>query len=179
MTTDDRQAPDTALNDQPSDGGGGAVGPLEAVTQERDQFKALAQRTQADFINYKRRTEEERGAIARNASGQVLGRLLNVLDDLQRAIAVVPTDAPAAWTDGIKMVALNFQAVIEAEGVTKYEPSPGDTFDPAQHEAIHYQPSDAQPAGAVLTVERPGYRTKDRILRPAQVVVARAPEPAR
>jgi molecular chaperone GrpE len=152
--------------------------PIAALEQERDQFKALAQRTQADFINYKRRTEEERGLIARSAAAQVIGKLLTVLDDLQRAVASFPSDAPSSWMDGVKLVAQNFEAIMESEGVSKYQPAPGETFDPVQHEAIYYQPTDRQPAGAVLTVGRAGYRTKDRILRPAQVVVARSPDQA-
>jgi molecular chaperone GrpE len=180
MTSDDQQrtpeqpneAHETAIADEAQ----AQPDPIAALEQERDQFKALAQRTQADFINYKRRAEEERGMIARSVSGQVLGKLLTVLDDLQRAVKSIPSDAPAAWTDGIRLVSQNFEAIMESEGVSKYDPAPGETFDPVQHEAIYYQPTDDQPAGAVLTVERSGYKTKDRILRPAQVVVARSQE---
>lgn len=174
MTSDDRQqAPEQAAEAPPNEA---QADPTAALELERDQFKALAQRTQADFINYKRRTEEERGMVARTATAQVLGKLLTVLDDLHRAVNALPGDAPSAYTDGVKLVLANFEAIMESEGVSKYQPSPGETFDPALHEAIYYQPTGEQPAGAVLTVERAGYRTKDRILRPAQVVVARSTE---
>ncbi len=152
--------------------------PMAALEQERDQFKALAQRTQADFVNYKRRTDEERLMVGRMASSQVLVRLLPVLDDLQRAVGAIPEDAPESWADGVKMVAVNLQSIMQAEGVTAYEPEPGDTFDPAEHEAVYFQPTDEQPAGAVLSVVRPGYRAADRVLRPPQVVVAQSTEDA-
>lgn len=175
MTTEDPQAAD-----QDADSGEAAdptpLDPITALEQERDQFKALAQRTQADFVNFKRRTEQERGAAARNASSQALVRLLTVLDDLRRALTSVPSDAPASWTDGIKMVFQNLSAVVQSEGVTLVEPAPGDTFDPVQHEAVYYQPTDEQPADAVLSVVQPGYRNADRVLRPAQVVVAKGPD---
>ena len=153
-----------------------AADPITALEQERDQFKAIAQRTQADFLNFKRRTDQERGMLIRNSSSQVLSRLIPVQDDLDRAVGALPEDAPEAWKDGIKMVLQNLHSVLEAEGLTKYEPAPGDTFDPAEQEAVYYQPTADQISGAVLSVVRPGYRTTDRVLRPAQVVVAKAPD---
>lgn len=150
--------------------------PITALEQERDQFKAIAQRTQADFLNFKRRTDEERGMLIRNASGQVLSRLIPVQDDLERAVGAIPEDAPDSWKQGVSMVLQNVQALLQAEGVSKYEPAPGDTFDPAEQEAVYYQPTTDQPPGAVLSVVRPGFRSADRVLRPAQVVVAKAPE---
>ncbi len=147
--------------------------PITALEKERDQFKAIAQRSQADFLNFKRRTEQERGLLIRNASGQVVSRLIPVQDDLERAVEALPPDAPDSWKDGIKLVLQNLQTLVQAEGVSKYEPSPGDTFDPAEQEALYYQPTADQPSGAVLSVIRAGYRTADRVLRPAQVVVAK------
>ena len=145
---------------------------VTTLERERDEFRALAQRTQADFVNYKRRIDDERGALARNASNHVLVKLLSVMDDLQRAVEALPSDAPDSWGDGVKIVLQNMQSLVQSEGVTAFEPAPGDTFDPAQHEAVHFQPSGDQAPGSVLSTFRPGYRTQDRVLRPAQVVVA-------
>ena len=159
--------PDVALDPLPD--------PLTALEQERDALKALAQRTQADFVNYKRRTDEERMLLGRNASTQVVSRLLPMVDDLQRAVDALPEETPGSWRDGVRMILQNLQALVQAEGVSIYEPEPGETFDPNEHEAIYYQPTDEQASGAVLSVVRPGYRSADRVLRPAQVVVAREP----
>ena len=175
------------LNDE-IDAGAGGVGaetsgaetqdessPIAALEAERDQFKALAQRTQADFVNFKRRTDEERSRLARNASNQVVSRLLPVVDNLERAVDALPPDAPSGWGEGVRLILQNLRAVIQAEGVTAFEPSPGDTFDPIEHEAVYYQPTGEQRPGAVLSAVQPGYRSSDRILRPAQVIVARDP----
>ena len=64
------------------------------------------------------------------------------------------------------------ETVQESSATAAQERAPGDTFDPAQHEAVHFQPSGDQAPGSVLSTFRPGYRTQDRVLRPAQVVVA-------
>ena len=120
MTTEDPQA-----SGAPETGEAPPAEPAPTLEQERDQFKALAQRTQADFVNFKRRTEDERAAAARNASGRVLVRLLPVVDDMRRAVASVPAEAPATWTDGVKMVLQNLASLLEAEGVTMVEPAPG------------------------------------------------------
>lgn len=172
MTIEDPN-PETEVAEEPI-----PLDPIAALEQERDEFKALAQRTQADFVNYKRRTDEERLTVGRMASSQVLVRLLPVLDDLQRAVGATPEDVPESWANGVKMIAVNLQSIMQAEGVTMYGPEPGDTFDPAEHEAVYFQPTDEQPAGAVLSVVRLGYRAGDRVLRPAQVVVAQGSEDA-
>ena len=148
------------------------------IERERDEFKAIAQRAQADFVNYKRRVEEERALIARSASGHVLARLFPLIDDLERAVEALPEDAPTSWAEGVSLILQNMRALVEAEGAIAFEPAPGDVFDPAQHEAVYYQPTAEQPPGAVVSTIRVGYRTGDRVLRAAQVVVAREAEPA-
>ena len=104
-----------------------ATDPLAVLEQERDALKALAQRTQADFVNYKRRTDQERLLLARNASNQLVTRLLPIVDDLQRAVDALPEEAPGYWGDGVRMILQNLHARVEAEGVSVYEPEPGET----------------------------------------------------
>lgn len=148
------------------------------LERERDELRAIAQRTQADFVNYKRRMEDERTLIARSASAQVLTRLFPLIDDLQRAVDGVPEDAPTSWTDGVSLILQNMRALVVTEGASAFEPAPGDVFDPAQHEAVYYEPTAEQPPGVIVSTVSVGYRTGDRVLRPAQVAVAREPEPA-
>ena len=152
--------------------------PRSELERERDELKAIAQRTQADFLNYKRRVDEERMLVARTASGQVLSRVFPLIDDLQRAVDALPEDAPASWAEGVALILQNMRALIEAEGVSVFEPAPGDSFDPATHEAVYYEPTADQQPGAVVSTVHVGYRTRDRVLRAAQVVVAREVEPA-
>lgn len=146
--------------------------PIGLLERERDEMKAIAQRAQADLVNYKRRAEEERWALARSASNGVVSKLLPIADDLQRAVDALPDDAPESWSSGLQLVSQNMRALLESEGVTRFEPAPGDPFDPAEQEAIASQPSAEHPSGAVLMTISAGYRGRDRVLRAAQVVVS-------
>ena len=145
---------------------------LEEALRERDQFRAMAQRAQADFINYKRRTEEERQDLVRNATSLMALQLLPIVDDLERSLEHLPPEAPDSWSEGVKMILRKLQALLEAEGVTGFEPEPGTSLDPAEHDAVFYEATDQYPPGAVVNVVRQGYRMNNRVLRPAQVTVA-------
>ena len=181
MRPDETEAQPASAIEAPSEAIGSEQPPEDQrseLERERDELKAIAQRTQADFVNYKRRVEEERALISRSAAGQVLVRLFPLIDDLQRAVEALPEDAPTSWAEGVSLILQNMRALIEAEGAIAFEPAPGDVFDPAQHEAVYSQPTAEQPPGAVVSTMHPGYRTGDRVLRAAQVVVAREAEPA-
>ena len=167
--TEEEQPPDYGDETQaPED-------PTAKAERERDEMKAVAQRAQADFANYKRRAEEERWALARSASHVVIGKLLPIVDDLRRAVDALPPEAPDEWAGGARLILQNALALLESEGVTPFDPAPGDPFDPAAQEAVASRPSEEQPAGAVLETVSPGYRAADRTLRAAQVVVSGGP----
>ena len=115
------------------------------------------------------------GAPAQRHTGLIL-RILTVVDDLERALALVPDDAVApGWLEGLQLVRRNLQNLLDAEGVTKIE-AEGKPFEPWEHEAIFYEETAESEEGLVLKVFRDGYRQHDRIVRPAQVSVAKAPE---
>ena len=147
---------------------------LEEATRERDQFRAMAQRAQADFINYKRRIEEERQLIGQEAASQVIMQLLPVLDDFQLALEHLHAEASASWSEGVQMIFRKLQTLLETEGVTAIRPEPGTAFDPAEQEVVYGEPSSEYPEGMVTSILRPGYRNGSRVLRPAQVVLAQA-----
>ncbi len=151
-----------------------AESPQDEVARERDQFRAMAQRAQADFINYKRRAEEERQELVRSAAGRLILQLLPIADDFRLALEHLPPEAPAAWSEGVQMILRKLQGLLEAEGVKGIEPSPGEPLDPFEHDAVFYEPADGHPPGAIVRVVRPGYRLNNRVLRPAQVTVAQA-----
>jgi len=151
---------------------------LEEARRERDQFRAMAQRAQADLINYRRRTDEERQQLSRNATNQMLMRFVPVVDDLQRAVGALPADAPESWRQGVMLILRHLQQLIENEGLVAYNPEPGASFDPVLHEAVYFQPTTEHEPGTVVTSVRAGYRSSDRILRPAQVVVAQPKDEA-
>jgi molecular chaperone GrpE len=148
---------------------------LAEIEQKADEYLRLAQRTQADFINYRRRVEEERAQQARDANIAYLQRLLPVLDDFERAMAnAAPGDLESNWGKGIGLVERNLRALLSADEVERIA-AEGAEFDPREHEGVGSQPTAEVPEGHVLHIVRQGYRKGDRVLRPAQVIVASSP----
>src|ERR1700674_1640000 len=149
---------------------------LAELEQKADEYLRLAQRTQADFINYRRRTEDERAQQARDANVAYLQRLLPILDDFERALSsAAPEDLESNWGKGILLVDRNLRGLLTADDVQRIS-AEGAEFDPREHEALGSQPSADVPEGHVLQIVRQGYRKGERILRPAQVIVASKPE---
>ncbi len=147
----------------------------EAVAEQQgkaESYLDLAQRTQADFVNYKRRAERERSDEAQAARADLLGHILPALDDLERALEHEPDELRGnPWADGLPLVARQVRLALARAGVERIG-AEGDVFDPREHEAVAYQPQAGFSEGQVAHVARPGYRLGDRIIRPAQVVVA-------
>jgi molecular chaperone GrpE len=126
------------------------------------------QRSAADFINYKRRVEQERSESSRLVSVALAINLLPVHDDLERAVQTVdPALAGLTWVQGIVNIQRKFWQMLQALGVSE-APAAGEMFDPAKHEAIARQPGEE---GRILHVVQKGYLLGDRIIRPATVIV--------
>ena len=148
---------------------------VEAEDNRRkaEAYLDLAQRAQADFLNYKRRTTQELEQKIRDANGALLTQLLPVIDDLQRALANVPADlVEHTWATGIGLIGQKLDGILQRQGLEQLG-GEGDRFDPHIHEAVAYEEHPVYDEGQVASVYRVGYRLNDRILRPAQVVVAR------
>ena len=151
---------------------------LDEALREKDQFRSIAQRAQADLINYRKRVTDERQELRRNANIDLLLKFLGVVDDLDRAMGMVPEDAVGpGWMEGLSLVQRNLAKVLESEGVTKID-ADGRPFEPWGHEAVSYQETTEGDEGIVTSVIRDGYMLRDRVIRAAQVVVSKAPEPA-
>jgi molecular chaperone GrpE len=149
---------------------------LAEIEQKADEYLRLAQRTQADFINYRRRVEDERTQQAREANVAYIQRLLPVLDDFDRALAnATPEELESNWGKGIQLVERNLSGLLAADEVQRIT-AEGAEFDPREHEGVGRQPSADVPEGHVLHVVRQGYRKGDRVLRPAQVIIAARPD---
>src|SRR5207244_4283068 len=149
---------------------------LAEIEQKADEYLRLAQRTQADFVNYRRRVEEERTQLASLANVGYILRLLPVLDDFERAMAnATPEALDSNWGKGIQLVERNLRGLLAADEITRIV-AEGAEFDPREHEALGRAPSADVPEGHVVHVVRPGYRKGDRVIRPAQVIVAGRPE---
>ena len=156
------------------------VGQIEALTTERDEATRVAeeylvalQRERAEFQNFKRRTTEERMRDLGLAGEDLIRKVLSVADDFDRAIEARPASiADDAWFDGIAAIDRKLRALLESEGVTTIDASPGRPFDPREHEAIANVPGTDRPDGEIVDEVRRGYRLRDRVIRPALVAVA-------
>ena len=125
-------------------------GELAEIAQKADEYLRLAQRTQADFVNYRRRTEDERLQQARDANLGFLQRLFPILDDFERALAnASPEERDSNWGKGIVLVERNLRGLLSAEDVQPIA-AEGAEFDPREHEALGSQPTADVPEGHVL-----------------------------
>ena len=148
----------------------------EELSREKTQFREMLQRVQADFINYKRRAEDERDEQQKHANSRLILKLLPMLDEFDLAIDHASrSEAEAAWLEGVKLVQRKFYSLLESEYVTKIEVE-GKQFDPSEHDAMTYQDSSEHQDGQILSVVRDGYKLRDRIIRPALVILAKNPE---
>jgi molecular chaperone GrpE len=159
------------------EGNEGAQAEIDSLKQQLQAAQAKAaenldgwQRAQAEFINYKNRVQRDQEMQRALMKGDLLKRVLPVLDDLERALQNRP--AGDAWADGLELVARKFQSILEAEGLARI-PAEGQPFDPNFHEAISHEPADGVESGHVIEVVQNGYMLGDRVVRPAMVRVAR------
>jgi len=143
---------------------------LAEEKEKAEKYLANWQRTQADFANYKKRTEQEKTEMVEFASSTLIRNLLTVLDDLDRALTSVPAElVDLGWTEGIKLIYNKFKATLEAQGLTQIE-AKGEPFDPHFHEAVMGQEGEE---GIVIDEIQKGYKFKDKVIRPSMVVVGK------
>jgi len=145
---------------------------LREKADKADAYLDLAQRTQADFDNYRKRmTREVRAAEARGIA-KLARELLPALDNLERALAAVgDADPDHHLSQGVRLLSAELSAALGRAGIQGFSPD-GEVFDPVQHEAVAQQPVDGAESGTVVQVLQSGYRLNETILRPARVIVA-------
>jgi molecular chaperone GrpE len=144
---------------------------LVRVAAQRDEYLALAQRTQADFENYRKRVARESALAQERGVAKLVKELLPALDNLDRALAAAAEDDPLL--EGVRLVRSELSAALARVGVESFAPL-GQKFDPALHEAMATtsQPGSGREDGTIVEVYQPGYRLGEHIIRPARVVVA-------
>ena len=152
---------------------------LEQAESDRDKYLELAQRTQADFENYRKRMARENAAAQDRGVAKVAKELLPALDHLAHALKAADTQTTSSSgtsghddvIKGFAMVSDEIVTALERAGIQAFSPL-GDPFDPNEHEAMTTQPSEGAESGTVIEVYQQGYRLNGQILRPARVVVA-------
>jgi molecular chaperone GrpE len=151
------------------------LSPLEEAKLEAAKFKEQLLRTAADFDNFRKRARKDQVEAEKKGREDILKDLLPVFDNLERAImhAEKATDVQSV-ADGIRMVIRQFGDTLGKIGVERIA-SVGLPFDPSLHEAIQQLETTEYSPGTVAAEIQGGYRTQDRLIRPALVVVAKAP----
>ena len=154
--------------------GGKQAKAIDELTRERDDYLAALQRERAEFVNFRRRTAEEREAMLGLAAEGLIRKVLGLADDFDLAVEHRPDDggAEGSWVEGIVAIDRKLRLLLESEGVTPIEASPGTRFDPREHEAVATVPNTGRPGGEIVDELRRGYRLRDRVIRPALVAVA-------
>jgi molecular chaperone GrpE len=142
---------------------------LAVKARERDEYLALAQRTQADFDNFRKRMARENAAAADRGAGKLAKELLPALDHLELALKSAGEEGDVV--KGFAMVRDELIAALGRVGIQAFSPQ-GEPFDPNEHEAMAQQPAEDAESGTVLEVYQQGYRINGAVLRPARVVVA-------
>ncbi len=151
---------------------------LMTKARQRDEYLSLAQRTQADFENYRKRMAREVAGAEGRGIARLARELLPALDGLQRALDSLEQageeqgdGADGHLAQGLRLVGAELAAALARVGIEPYSPH-GERFDPNLHEAMAQQPVEGAEPGTVVEVYQPGYRINGDVLRPARVVVA-------
>ena len=146
---------------------------LETVRRQADAERDLLRQLRADFAEFRRRVEAQRAEQASQARVDLLLQVLPVLDGFQQILAASPVERRRpGWGDEVETIERQLRDVLESEGVQRIE-AVGALYNPWLHEALQHQTSPELDDQRILAVVREGYRIGDRVIRPAQVVVAR------
>ena len=154
---------------------------LETAQQEAVNNLDASLRAQAEMANFRRRTDEDRINNAKYSNSRLISNILPVLEELDLAISHTESSAEnnvnsnGQLLEGIKLIQRKLTGVLESEGVVAIE-AVGLMFNPLEHEAVGTEETTEIDAGYVTEILRPGFRMHDRIIRPAQVMVAMAPK---
>jgi molecular chaperone GrpE len=153
---------------------------IEQLTTERDEALARAeeylvglQRERAEFLNFKRRTEQEGAAAASRAADTLRLKVVDALDDFDRAIEARPaTLADDPWAEGVAAIDRKLRGLLEREDVRPMASTVGQVFEPRLHQALSHVPGSGRPADEIVGEFQRGYWVADRVLRPALVAVS-------
>ena len=148
---------------------------MAEALREKDQFRALAQRAQADLVNFRSRVETEKMELAQRTKAGLIRRMLEIADSVDAALQEDATqEVDIAFLQGVEAIKRSFETVLSGEGVERFE-SAGEKFDPRLHEALLTTETDDAEPDTVIKVMRVGYRRGDNIIRPALVEVSSKP----
>jgi molecular chaperone GrpE len=145
---------------------------LEKLRTESQTNLEGWQRSRAEFTNYKRRTQQQISDSKQHGALEALGKILPILDDFERALSNIPDELKEhSWTSGTVLILKNIQKILDEYNIEVLDPV-GKEFDPIMHEAIGMEDSSEYASGIVTSTLQKGYKSGDKVLRPAMVRVA-------
>jgi molecular chaperone GrpE len=148
---------------------------LEKAKAEAAEYLDQWRRSVAEMSNFRKRMQREQAEFNINATARVMERLLPVLDDVDRAIAALPSgQVEDDWANGFRLIQQKLYTLLDQEGVSPI-PAAGQMFDPALHEAISYEVQPGHDEGQIIAEVARGYKLGDRVLKPSMVRVAKQP----
>lgn len=153
---------------------------INAIEEEKEEFKDKYLRALANYENLRKRAIQEKERTYSLALEEVFRKILPILDDFKRAFESFSNsekhkDDYKSFYEGIRLIHSNFENLLKTYNIEPFE-STGEQFDPAKHEAIHVVEHNDEEEGKILEETEIGYKIKDKVLRPAKVIVAKKPE---
>jgi len=161
--------PETGLSEE--EAAAGAETELDEARRQAEEYLSDLRRVAADFDNYRKRVARDAEMQRAHAAESLVGELLPVLDNLERALDASEHHEEAKVVEGVNLVRQQLVELLKRRGLEPIEAEPGGTFDPHIHEALSHQPSE-HPEGSISEVWQRGYRIGDRVVRAARVVVS-------
>jgi len=143
---------------------------LADAQRERDEYLELAQRTKADFENYRKRVAADVQAAGARGKAEVVRDVIDAVDNLERALEA-GDDGGDGLASGVEMVLGGLRETLKRHGIEAVDPK-GEKFDPNLHEALSTMPVEGTEGGVVVEVMQKGYRLGEQLIRPARVVVS-------
>jgi molecular chaperone GrpE len=172
-TPDPQDTETAAPDDAPQNGAAAEPAPLDALQKERDDLYDRLLRKTAEFDNFRKRVERDRKEMIEWAAADVLGDLLAIADDFDRALAAEAPPEAQGYKAGLELIHRQLAELLKKRGVTTVE-AMGADFDPHLHQAVAYEEVAGAREGEIVNVMAKGYKLGDRLLRPALVTVAKA-----
>lgn len=182
MSSEDQKEPEEVISNQDESAVNSAesdlIERLEEAEREIEQFKKLAQRAQADMVNYRTRVRSEQEAVQARTAERVASRFIAIADQLEIALAPeASSGVDEQWVSGVEGIYQNLLNVLKAEGFERFDVH-GEEFDPRRHDALLASPTDEHPPNHVIRQLAAGFSRNGQVVRPAQVEIASSPEPS-
>jgi molecular chaperone GrpE len=144
---------------------------IEKLKKQCDEYLNGWKRAKADYINFKKESEEKQKALFDFATASFVIQMIPIYDNLKKALTNIPADLNNSWVEGVKQIKKQFEEFLKANEITEIK-TVGEKFNPEFHEAVSKEKREGVASGIIISEAASGYLMKDKVLIPAKVVVA-------